>query len=228
MNSKVKELFRLINKLFEAMCMAEAEKTISWGNPKSQVNKYFSQLAPHFLVIPIVIFNVLASMFFLGHCYVLGGVLVIMSISLLMWWQIKRGKLKNQMFKEAKNRYRRMEELFKSAKIPMDIFYEAFPNWSSALEYNFNMKALYIFQKCASNFERKKASSNKYNESSEKRYAMEVFGISSCIGMTEDKLKSIYRKLAKQCHPDMHPNNPECEAEFKKLNNAYGVLLKYI
>ena len=37
-------------------------------------------------------------------------------------------------------------------------------------------------------------------------------------------LKSAFRKKAMACHPDRNPDNPDAEAEFKELNEAYGIL----
>jgi molecular chaperone DnaJ len=39
-----------------------------------------------------------------------------------------------------------------------------------------------------------------------------------------DEIKSAYRKLAKQYHPDLNPNNPSAEAKMKEVNEAYEVL----
>lgn len=41
---------------------------------------------------------------------------------------------------------------------------------------------------------------------------------------SQDDIKSAYRKLAKQYHPDLHPNDPNCAAKFKEINEAYEVL----
>ncbi|MEI7641381.1 MAG: DnaJ C-terminal domain-containing protein [bacterium] len=41
---------------------------------------------------------------------------------------------------------------------------------------------------------------------------------------TEDQMKSAYRKLAKQYHPDLNPGNKQAEEKFKEINEAYEVL----
>lgn len=42
--------------------------------------------------------------------------------------------------------------------------------------------------------------------------------------VTEKELKSSYRKLAKKYHPDLHPNDKECEQKFKEIGEAYQIL----
>lgn len=37
-------------------------------------------------------------------------------------------------------------------------------------------------------------------------------------------MKSAFRKKAMECHPDRHPDDPQAEARFKELNEAYGIL----
>ena len=56
----------------------------------------------------------------------------------------------------------------------------------------------------------------------QKRDYYEVLGVSKTA--TEDELKKAYRRLAKQYHPDLHPDDKEAEARFKELNEAYAVL----
>ena len=41
---------------------------------------------------------------------------------------------------------------------------------------------------------------------------------------TEKEIKSAYRKLARQYHPDVNPDDPQAEARFKEINEAYEVL----
>ena len=56
----------------------------------------------------------------------------------------------------------------------------------------------------------------------DKRDYYEVLGVPKTA--TADELKKAYRKLAKQYHPDLHPDDKECEAKFKEVNEAYEVL----
>ena len=43
-------------------------------------------------------------------------------------------------------------------------------------------------------------------------------------GATDQEIKSAYRKLAMQFHPDRNPNNPDAEEKFKECSEAYAVL----
>src|SRR5512135_1203107 len=40
---------------------------------------------------------------------------------------------------------------------------------------------------------------------------------------SDDEIKSAFRKLARQYHPDVN-NDPDAEEKFKEVNEAYGVL----
>ncbi|HXD46336.1 MAG TPA: molecular chaperone DnaJ [Pseudolabrys sp.] len=55
-----------------------------------------------------------------------------------------------------------------------------------------------------------------------KRDYYEVLGVSRTC--TEADLKSAFRKLAMQHHPDRNPGDTECEHKFKEINEAYDVL----
>lgn len=50
----------------------------------------------------------------------------------------------------------------------------------------------------------------------------EVLGVNK--SASDDEIKSAFRKLAKQYHPDLHPGDKEAEQKFKEINEAYGVL----
>ena len=55
-----------------------------------------------------------------------------------------------------------------------------------------------------------------------KRDYYEVLGVQR--GATEQEIKSAYRKLALQYHPDRNPNNPDAEEKFKECSEAYAIL----
>ena len=55
-----------------------------------------------------------------------------------------------------------------------------------------------------------------------KRDYYEVLGVTRTV--TEVELKSTYRRLALQYHPDRNPNNPDAEEKFKEVGEAYSVL----
>lgn len=56
----------------------------------------------------------------------------------------------------------------------------------------------------------------------DKRDYYEVLGVQK--GATDAEIKKAYRKLAKQYHPDLNPDNPEAEEKFKEINEANQVL----
>lgn len=55
----------------------------------------------------------------------------------------------------------------------------------------------------------------------EKNY-YDILGVSKTA--TPDEIKSAYRKLAKQYHPDFHPGDATCAEKFKEINEANAVL----
>jgi molecular chaperone DnaJ len=55
-----------------------------------------------------------------------------------------------------------------------------------------------------------------------KRDYYEVLGVGRTA--SEQEIKSAYRKLAMQYHPDRNPENAEAEEKFKEATEAYGVL----
>src|SRR5687768_17189630 len=57
--------------------------------------------------------------------------------------------------------------------------------------------------------------------STTKRDYYEVLGLAR--GATEDEIRKAYRRLARQYHPDVN-KDPQAEAQFKEINEAYEVL----
>lgn len=55
-----------------------------------------------------------------------------------------------------------------------------------------------------------------------KRDYYEILGLTR--GANEQDLKSAFRKLAKEHHPDRNPDDNAAEQKFKELNEAYEVL----
>lgn len=49
-----------------------------------------------------------------------------------------------------------------------------------------------------------------------------VLGVSKDV--SEAELKKVYRKLARQYHPDSNPGDPKAEAKFKEISEAHSVL----
>ena len=55
-----------------------------------------------------------------------------------------------------------------------------------------------------------------------KRDYYEVLGVDK--NATDEEIKRAYRKKAKECHPDLHPDDKEAVERFKELNEANEVL----
>ncbi len=44
-------------------------------------------------------------------------------------------------------------------------------------------------------------------------------------GASQDEIKRAYRRKAKECHPDLHPNDPDAARKMNELNEAYDMLM---
>lgn len=55
-----------------------------------------------------------------------------------------------------------------------------------------------------------------------KRDYYEVLGVDR--GASDEEIKKAYRRLTRKLHPDVNKDDPQAEAKFKELNEAYGVL----
>lgn len=57
------------------------------------------------------------------------------------------------------------------------------------------------------------------DQSVAKRDFYEVLGVAK--GASQDDIKKAYRKLARQFHPDVNPDDPSAEGKFKEVSEAY-------
>lgn len=51
----------------------------------------------------------------------------------------------------------------------------------------------------------------------------QLLGVSE--NATQEEIKRAYRRKAKECHPDLHPNDPNAAKKMNELNEAYDMLM---
>lgn len=51
----------------------------------------------------------------------------------------------------------------------------------------------------------------------------QLLGVSE--NATQEEIKRAYRRKAKECHPDLHPNDPDAARRMNELNEAYDMLM---
>ena len=44
-------------------------------------------------------------------------------------------------------------------------------------------------------------------------------------GASQDEIKRAYRQKAKECHPDLHPDDPNANQKMNEVNEAYDLLM---
>lgn len=232
-----KKLMHNISKLMETILFAQLQSSLKRLTAKTQVKQFFGKMIPELFVSPVIMCTVFTMLFFITHHYIIGMFPFILELSLFIWWNSRKWKMQQKMFAEAKERYKRMEQLFEESPLDNRLFHMAYPDWTYALLDGFSIQALAFYAKQMGEYEaRQKSRSEGYHQEYAKKFAtssdiakaMQIFGISTCVGMTQDKLKKIYRKLAKQWHPDTHPNDEHCKEKFQQLNTAYDTLLRCV
>lgn len=62
----------------------------------------------------------------------------------------------------------------------------------------------------------------KESSNGKKSSLYDVLGISSEASLEE--IKKAYKKMAKDCHPDLNPNNTDAAGQFRKISEAYEIL----
>ena len=58
------------------------------------------------------------------------------------------------------------------------------------------------------------------------RQALRILSLSPTADLTPAAIKKAYIQQTLQCHPDLHPNDPNANDNFRNLSDAFRIALK--
>ena len=101
------------------------------------------------------------------------------------------------------------------------------PTWSFSHKLNYRTSGVYDYFDFMDKYQQHKKQTEKkeFSEHSQEGQALKLLALS--YPYTMDSLKTRYKYLAKQYHPDLN-NCPQAEDIFKQINQAYAVLKKLL
>lgn len=205
-----------------------------------QYERFFGSLVPEVFLNHILFLN-LIGMFFccLTIFKTFGLIFFVPFIACAIWWNSVKRDMKDNIYKKAKEEFLKQKDIWCNCGLSEALYRMTF-DWEDALSNDFGLN---VAKRINYHFEwetKRRAfneTKNKYENNYRQRYktnysnpnnvnkAMKELGIPSLSGMTQDKLKGIYRTLAKKYHPDV---NPKYTKKFQNIGEAYNTLKAYV